>query len=415
MAQKPMEHPRVPENAIIAVEGLWKNYAFPLPAPLARLARRHRPPDQWPLQNISFSVARGETFGVIGPNGAGKSTLLKILAGVSPPTRGRVRVAGRVFPMIELNAGMHRELTGRENIRLLGAFMGLSPRAMNARMDEIAAFSELRDWLDEPVRKYSSGMLARLGFSVAMNVDADILLIDEVLAVGDTAFRRKCYDKMEQLRAGGITLLFVSHTMRQIERLCGNALVLDRGRIAFQGTANDAVHYYMDQLDAAQLAALRAQERRNAPYTGTGEAVFTAVELLDAQDLPTDTLPAGAPIRLRLRYHAQRRIPQPIIGVGIIAPEMVQLALQTNENDPQRPDLEGDGEIRCAFPALRLTPGGYTVKAGILGTDGRAIYKANSLCPFRIAARNGRSRFESGGLVETEVRWEYAPPAPQKA
>jgi energy-coupling factor transporter ATP-binding protein EcfA2 len=317
--------------------------------------------------------------------------------------------------MIELNAGMHRELTGRENIRLLGAFMGLSPRVMNTRMDEIVAFSELEDWLDEPVRKYSSGMLARLGFSVAMNVNADILLVDEVLAVGDTAFRRKCYDRMESLRADGITILFVSHTMRQIERLCGNALVLDHGRIAFQGTAGDAVHYYMDRLDAAQLATIRAQGQRGVPYTGTGEAVFTAVELLDHNQLPADTLPAGAPIRLRLRYHAKRRIPQPILGVGIIAPEMVQLALQTNENDPQRPDLEGEGEILCTFPALRLTPGGYTIKAGILGADGRPIYKANTLCPFRIAAQHPAARFESGGLVETEVHWEYPTAAEQKA
>jgi len=252
-------------DVVVRVDGLWKRYGLPLKPALRRLANRLRAPmtathasrdgDLWALRDVSFEIHRGQTLGVIGYNGAGKSTLLKVLAGVSPPTRGSVEVQGRIFPMIELNAGVHPELTGRENTYLLAAIMGLSRREIEVKMPEIEEFTELGDWFDRPVRMYSSGMLVRLGFSVAINVDADILLVDEVLAVGDITFQRKCFDKIEQMQNSGNTIVFVSHAIRQVERLCDKVLVLDEGRqIAFGDTVDTVSQRVQSQDTAAALS-----------------------------------------------------------------------------------------------------------------------------------------------------------------
>jgi len=223
----------------IQVDAVWKRYGLPLRPWLRRrydrLRRREGGPaayGPWALRDISFAVRSGEALGVVGKNGAGKSTLLKLIAGVSPATAGQLRVRGRLFPMIELAAGMHNDLTGRENIKLLGAIMGFSPRQMEAKIPEVEAFAELDGWLDKPVWQYSSGMQARLGFSVAVNVDADILLIDEVLSVGDVNFQKKCLNRMDELANSGVTILFVTHNPYSIERLCQRAIYLQDGRIA---------------------------------------------------------------------------------------------------------------------------------------------------------------------------------------
>jgi len=190
------------DEVIIKVEHLWKQYGLPMPRIVKRLRQDLKSKslsspvlDHWALKDVSFEVKKGETLGIIGPNGAGKSTLLKVLAGVTPATRGKVKFKGKIFPMIELNAGIHPELTGQENVRLLGAIMGLSRLDIEEKLPAIKEFTELGEWFNTPVRKYSSGMMARLGFGVAMNVDADLLLVDEVLAVGDLRFQRKCYKR----------------------------------------------------------------------------------------------------------------------------------------------------------------------------------------------------------------------------
>jgi ABC-type polysaccharide/polyol phosphate transport system ATPase subunit len=253
----------VADDVIITVEGLWKRYGLILPGPLRQVrawlhgARDGRRPEgpahvddrgngdgPWALRGIDLEIRRGETWGIVGRNGAGKSTLLKVLAGVTPPTHGRVEVRGRLFPMIELNAGLHVDLTGRENVRLLGAIMGMSRREVERRMPAIEEFCELGPWFDEPVRKYSSGMLARLGFAVAVNVDAEILLIDEVLAVGDRAFQNKCFAHLHKMRQDGRTKVLVSHSLDYIQYLCRNVLVLDRGRSVFVGPSEEGARIY---------------------------------------------------------------------------------------------------------------------------------------------------------------------------
>ncbi len=240
------------DDVIIKVEGLWKRYGLPLVPAVRGLVTRLRNSKSstlnergpWALRDISFEVKRGETLGIIGRNGAGKSTLLKILAGVTPPTRGQIEVRGRVFPMIELNAGIHPELTGRENVRLLGAIMGLSRLEIEEKMPEIEEFTELEEWFNQPVRKYSSGMLARLGFGVAMNVEADILLVDEVLAVGDVGFQNRCLGRMKEYREAGKTILFVSHALEMVQYLCQQVMLLDKGEAIVEGKPEGVITQY---------------------------------------------------------------------------------------------------------------------------------------------------------------------------
>ena len=235
----------MPNDIAIRVEDVWKRYGLPLRPFLRRqfdqFAGRARNGfaayGPWALTDISFQVEQGESLGIVGKNGAGKSTLLKMLAGVSPVTHGRVEINGRLFPMIELAAGMHRDLTGRENIKLLGAIMGFTAAQMDAKMPDIEAFAELGEWLDKPVYQYSSGMQARLGFSVAVNVDADILLIDEVLSVGDVNFQKKCLTRMDELSNSGVTLIFVTHNPYNIERICDRAIYLREGKVSAAGFA----------------------------------------------------------------------------------------------------------------------------------------------------------------------------------
>jgi ABC-type polysaccharide/polyol phosphate transport system ATPase subunit len=202
----------------------------------------------WALTEISLRINKGESFGVIGPNGAGKSTLLKIIAGVIRPAEGSVIVDGKIAPLIELGAGFDHELTGKENIYLNASILGFSRKEIEAKFERIKEFSELQDFINTPLKNYSSGMVARLGFSIATEVDPDILIIDEILAVGDERFRKKCHERIKSFKDKGMTILFVSHNMNDITRLCDRAVCLKHGRIVFEGSSVDASDYYMNNL-----------------------------------------------------------------------------------------------------------------------------------------------------------------------
>lgn len=204
----------------------------------------------WALRDVSFSVEPGDSLALIGRNGCGKSTMLKVIAGVMSPTAGSVKVRGNIAPLIELGAGFDMDLTARENIYMNGAIMGFDQKFMNAHFDEIVDFSELKDFLDVPVKNFSSGMLARLGFSIATIVEAEILIVDEILAVGDTAFQRKCEQKMDNLLSGGTTLIFVSHSGEQVKRLCRRAVWLDHGQVQMIGDSTEVYNAYQSFLDS---------------------------------------------------------------------------------------------------------------------------------------------------------------------
>lgn len=399
------------DDVVIRVKGLWKRYGG-IRADLKRLLSFRRngraaPVEEdgpWALRDINFEVRRGETFGIIGRNGAGKSTLLKVLSGVTPPTYGNVEMRGRVFPMIQLNAGLHHYLTGRQNTNLLGAVMGFSRKEMQDRMPQIEEFCELGEWFDQPVWKYSSGMLARLGFAVAINVDANILLVDEILAVGDTAFRRKCYRRMEELRSGSVTTVFVSHAIRQVERLCDRVIVLDNGKIAFAGEADEAANYYYDKV-VVEEQKRHIEQMQPVSFAGNGEIVVTRVEVLDSAGQPTDTLRMFEDVLIRVEYYANTKVERAIVGIGILTVDMIQVALQTNANVPERVNREGPGVVTCKFVGLNLMPGAYTIKIGMKGADGRPIYKATGLANFEVKSDRFDEIRECGGLVYTHAIW----------
>ncbi|MDI6858507.1 MAG: ABC transporter ATP-binding protein [Dehalococcoidia bacterium] len=219
-----------------------------LPSFLQRSDRGRRP--FWALDDISFSVRRGESLGVIGPNGSGKSTLLKIIADLAAPTKGKVTVNGRISALLELGAGFHPQITGRENAILNAVLLGLSRKEAEERLPEIIDFSELHDFIDQPMRTYSSGMYIRLGFAVAVHVKADVLLVDEVLAVGDTQFQQKCFDHIEKLRRDGVTIVVVSHDLGAVTRFCDRAILLQHGRLQIDGPSQPVVHEYLSRITA---------------------------------------------------------------------------------------------------------------------------------------------------------------------
>jgi ABC-type polysaccharide/polyol phosphate transport system ATPase subunit len=239
------------EPPIVELRGVGKTYRrfshppFLLRNLLRRLTfRAVRPSDLWPFREVSTVIHRGETVALVGRNGSGKSTLLRLIAGAAYPTEGEIAVRGRIAPLLQLGAGFQPDMTGRECARVNGAALGLSPRALDERLPAIAAFAELEGFLDTPVRYYSSGMLARLGFAIAVHTDPDLLLVDEVLAVGDHAFQLKCLQRIEEMRAAGVTILFVSHDEALVRRLCARALLLEGGRLAADGAVDEVLARY---------------------------------------------------------------------------------------------------------------------------------------------------------------------------
>ncbi len=274
-------------EALIVAEGVSKRFAAyhkKATSLKERLVRREQTAAEvfWALREVNLVVRRGETIGLTGPNGSGKSTLLKVLSGILRPNTGRVRVSGRVASLLELGAGFDGELTGRENVYLNASLLGISRQQTDRLFDEILAFSELEEFIDTPVKHYSSGMYVRLGFSVSVHVDPDILIVDEVLAVGDAAFQRKCIDRIRQFQAAGKTILFVSHSSAQITSLCSRAILLDKGRVVFDGNAHQTVHKLHELLGVDNVERRGSLQCRVAatllvdPATGVAPAAFRA-------------------------------------------------------------------------------------------------------------------------------------------
>lgn len=348
-------------------------------------ANRQTNADFWALDGVSFAVGAGEALGVIGPNGAGKSTVLKLMAGILRPDAGSLNIRGRVSALIELGAGFHPDLSGRENIYLNAAILGIPRREVHRRFDEIVAFADVADSLDEPVKRYSSGMQARLGFAIAAHVDAPIMLIDEVLSVGDRAFRSRCLDRMHAARANGTAIVFVSHDLETVRRFCSSALVLVAGRVAFAGAPSEAVARYHDL--ASECMRLLAPD-------GGPAAVVTNLTLSNESGHPIRTALPGQTVVFEYDVTFRISVSMPSFGLNLIS-----LADQTTlyETSSSRLDLTfpqaSAGEtsrIRIAF-AINVPPGRYA-----LG--------------FHVRDRNAaRYAAESSRAIELEVAGNAAP------
>jgi lipopolysaccharide transport system ATP-binding protein len=319
----------------------------------------------WALRDISFEVKQGDVVGIIGRNGAGKSTLLKILSRITEPTTGRVRIRGRVASLLEVGTGFHPELTGRENVFLNGAILGMSREEIKRKFDEIVAFAEIDKFLDTPVKRYSSGMYVRLAFAVAAHLEPEILIVDEVLAVGDYEFQRRCLGKMNEVAHGGRTVLFVSHNMTAIEELCRQSILLRNGRIERSGPTNQVVAHYLSSTPAASAWQANEQTERE----GTESACIISLELLKPDtDTPISNLVFRQSFRLRMHYRANRQLTDPRFGFALLSDKGERIFLsETIDANLRIPTLEeGNGRFDCVVTAPNLLPGSYYLEAWII-------------------------------------------------
>lgn len=322
----------------------------------------------WALKDISFEVKRGETFGIIGPNGAGKTTILSLIAGILRQKRGQIRVNGRVAALIHLSAGFHPDLTGRENIYLNASIMGMSREEINAKFSEILAFSELEGFIDTPVKRYSSGMYARLGFSVAAHVDSDILLVDEILSVGDMGFQQKSFEKIHSLTTSGRTVVLVSHYLGAIETFCERTLWVDRGQIRMLGRTGDVIQKYLDHLDLESL-----KRGREIGFLGSsdGSLEITGVDFEDGAEEEKTEFQHGDDLVIRVMYRAHKRIPRPHFSLGVSDGRGGVLFLASMIVDGETPSfIEGEGVIACRFKRIPLLPKTYHLWGSVRGSRG---------------------------------------------
>lgn len=372
-----------------------------------KLWRRQPAETFWALRDVSFEVQPGETVGLIGPNGAGKSTVLKLAARVLEPTSGRVMVRGRVAALLELGVGFHPELTGRENVFLSGAFLGIPRREMARRLDAIVAFAELEDYIDVPVKHYSSGMYVRLAFAVSVYLDAEILLVDEVLAVGDAAFQQKCLDHMLALQRSGVTILLVSHDLNAIQRLCHRALWFDHGRIRMEGAPAGVVQAYLDYVHRRDEQTLAVQNQEAAfPRWGSGRLRIERVYLTDAAGMERYQFETGEMVRIHLRYRALERVERPVFGLAIHRHDGIHICgPNTAFSGLEIPWVDGEGEVIYTIPSLPLLEGTYLVS--VSATDERDIetfdYHDRAYV-FRVVRGRHPERY---GLMAINGRWAH--------
>jgi ABC-type polysaccharide/polyol phosphate transport system ATPase subunit len=405
------------------------------------LIRDLQPDETFPaLRGVSFSVPKGCTYGVIGRNGSGKSTLLKCVAGITKPNEGRITVDGRISALIELGAGFHPEISGRENIFINGIMLGLSKREVTRRFDEIVEFAELKDFIDAPVKTYSSGMYMRLGFAVAIHVDPEVLLIDEVLAVGDQAFTVKCLDKFAEFRRRNKSILLVTHSLDLVEKFCDRALWLDKGKTLAEGEPKRVVASYLMHVARDEEAQLAQQEASAVAKVAAEEAPATAAETASAMpsdvvDTPADMFQAtegrwgtreleitavtlhgpdgqvshlfqsGDALEIRIQTRAHQPTRDFVFGIGLFnADGFCCYGTNTNIEELEPAEISGDGEVRFRVPSLDLVEGTYKIDVAAHRLDGYPYDYHRLLYTFRV-----KSRTKDVGVYRPRHDWTFTP------
>ena len=373
------------------------------------------------LKDVSFSVEKGSTVGVIGRNGSGKSTALKLVAGITKPSAGTVRVTGRISALIELGAGFHPEISGRENVFINGIMLGLSKREVQERFDDIVDFAELREFIDAPVKTYSSGMYMRLGFAVAIHVDPEVLLVDEVLAVGDESFTHKCLDKFGELHRRGKTVLIVTHSLGLVERLCDEAVWLDGGEKQQEGDPKRVIGAYLTSVEETEKQQMAAATSRalqhagsNQPVTdmfqategrwGSGEIEITSVELVGEDEQASFVFHSGDRVSVRLRVRAAQPTADFVFGVSVFNAEGVCcFGTNTDIENMSSERLEGEGQVAFAVDHLELVEGTYKLDVAVHRRDGAPYDYHRQLYAFRV-----KSRTHEVGIFRPAHRWIFS-------
>jgi ABC-type polysaccharide/polyol phosphate transport system ATPase subunit len=340
----------------------------------ATLMRRKRAKyrEFWAIDDVSFDIHPGETFGIIGENGSGKSTMLKCMARILRPDKGAVSVTGKLSALLELGAGFHPELSGRENVFLNGSILGLSRKSLEQRFDQIVEFAGLEAFIDQPVKNYSSGMYVRLGFSVAINVDPDVLLVDEVLAVGDEAFQRRCAEKFSDLQAAGKTIVIVSHAMGSVRAMCDRLAWMDHGELRMIGPTRDVIDAYLGNVHVAELH----HEGGRGTRWGNGGATIDAIELVTAKGDVQERVKTGESVAIRLHYSISGKpLRRPILGFALHRIDGVHVAgVNIHEYDMVPELLEGTGYFDYVIEKLPLLAGTYEITAAIQDETYRTTY-----------------------------------------
>jgi len=374
------------------------------------------------LKDVSFTVAKGSTVGVIGRNGSGKSTALKLVAGITKPTSGTVRVDGRISALIELGAGFHPEISGRENVFINGIMLGLSKRDVEERFDDIVDFAELRDFIDAPVKTYSSGMYMRLGFAVAIHVEPDVLLVDEVLAVGDEGFTHKCLDKFGEFHRRGKTVLIVTHSLGLVERLCDEVVWLDAGEKQAEGDPRRVIDAYLtavEQTEKRQMAATTAKAVQGVAPAGPAGDMFqategrwgsreveiTSVELVGPDAAPSFVFHTGDAVSIRLGVRAAQPTSDFVFGIGVFnADGVCCFGTNTGVEEMTSDRLDGDGTVTFAIDNLDLVDGTYKLDVAVHRRDGAPYDYHRLLYTFRV-----KSRTHDVGVFRPKHRWTFSP------
>lgn len=381
------------------------------------------------LNNISFEVKKGEAIGLIGQNGCGKSTTLKLLTRIMYPDSGTIEMAGRVSSLIELGAGFHPDMSGRQNIYINASIFGLSRREIDARLDDIISFSELEEFIDNPVRTYSSGMYMRLAFSVAINVDADILLIDEILAVGDANFQAKCFNRLREIKASGTTIVIVSHSLGQIEQICGRSVWIHRGKIRAEGNPFEIHPMYMDFMgqkrqDIIEKEQERKREKEDAIFEkrryevenpdgqgrqnleakqrwGNGAARIQNISLFNCLNKTSSVYATGEALTVKLEYKVFNAVKDAIFGIGIFRIDGFQCyGTNTRIENFGEFNLETDGTLQIVLNSIPLLPGQYWMDFAIESENGIPVDYYTRACEFEIY-----SSINDAGLVRIPLQW----------
>ena len=407
------------------------------------LVRDLRPEETFrALDGVTFDVEAGKTYGIIGRNGSGKSTMLKCVAGISKPTSGTVTVNGRISALIELGAGFHPEITGRENVFINGIMLGLSKAEIERRFDEIVDFAELAPFIDAPVKTYSSGMYMRLGFAVAVHVDPDVLLVDEVLAVGDEGFAHKCLDKFAEFRRRGKTILLVTHSLGLVERFCDEALWLDKGKVRAVGDPKRVVDAYVTEVEESEEAFLATEDARNrervdlgagttvpsgagaetgvtagdvsapadmfqaeAGRWGSREIEIARVDLVGSDGSPGHVFQAGEPMTIRLQVKATTPVSDFVFGMGLFNADGVCIyGTNTNIEEMAAQEISGEGEVGFVIEDLALTEGTYKLDVAVHKLDGFPYDYHRQLYTFRV-----KSRIKDVGFFRPRHSWTFSP------
>jgi ABC-2 type transport system ATP-binding protein/lipopolysaccharide transport system ATP-binding protein len=366
----------------------------------------------WALKDATFDIPHGTTFGLVGHNGSGKSTALKVIAGIYRPTSGEVMVDGRLAALLELGAGFHGELSGRENVRLNGSILGMSRRQIDDAMDEIIEFSGIGDFIDSPVKVYSSGMFVRLGFAIAVTVQPEILVIDEVIAVGDEEFQRKCFDHLYSLRARGTTIVLVSHSLGLVEDLCENAVWLDHGEVRQLGPARDVVRQYVESVNRSEAAqsgsapTAAAEVVEEAPLSptrhGSGDVRIDRIELLDGDGAASSFLVAGEDSIVRMHYRCTRPIERCVFGLAFVHETGARVAGPNSGRQGAWSLPAGGGHVDFVVTRLPLQPGTFAISVAAVDRGHIFDYMDN-----HTTMRVRGSGSDEPGLTRIDGTWSF--------